>query len=130
MFNHRLEVQRLHSRKCCADTQIELDSGGHCICLPIVESYRMLCGTDDVSSIDEYVGNLGLRFDGAIRSLDVAESCSLDFEATVRLYGNVSDLGADVLSFSVAVGPYKQSSRTSGLSLDVLSDDFLVLARC
>ena len=43
-----------------------------------------------------------------LRSFDVAESGPVNSESWIDLQGNISYLGPDVLTLTIAIGPYKQ----------------------
>jgi hypothetical protein len=63
----------------------------------------MLRGLDDVTvrcKQDEF----GL-LKPYVRSLDVAEARSVDLQIRIDLECNVADLGTDMLSFAIAIGP-------------------------
>jgi hypothetical protein len=61
--------------------------------------------------------------------LNVAESGSFDLNARIAFAGNVSDLGADVFTFSVTVGPDEKDVAVSSLLLDVFRNSLFVLVR-
>lgn len=61
------------------------------------------------------------------RSFDIAELGPLDFDAWVALESRIPDLAADMLPFTIAVGPNKKRFGVLGLVLDVPCNIFLVL---
>lgn len=62
-----------------------------------------------------------------LRLLNVTESCSLDFEPVIALFGGFPNLIPDVFAFSIAICPDTQCTRISCLFFDILSYLLLVL---
>lgn len=61
--------------------------------------------------------------------LGVTELGSLNDDTGIALEGLIAHFGANVFSFSVAIGPNEQDFRILGLLGDVFRDGFLVLQR-
>ncbi len=62
-----------------------------------------------------------------MRTLGIAESCSLDSNPSVALEGFSLHLRTNMLPLSIAVRPYEENARILSLLLDVLRNAFLVL---
>lgn len=63
----------------------------------------------------------------AIRSLNVIEVCPFDGNILLHLSCYISDLGANMLAFSIAVCPYIKDIGVPGSSFNISGKDFLVL---
>jgi hypothetical protein len=61
------------------------------------------------------------------RSLNVAEPRPAYLQSRVHLESNVTNLGADMLALTIAVGPNEENSGTPGMGLNVARNGFLVL---
>lgn len=70
-----------------------------------------------------------LRLNIDLRSFCVAELRSFDINPPVARSRLLADLGANMLSLSVTVGPDEQGFTVSGLIADVLCDWHLILPR-
>jgi len=62
-----------------------------------------------------------------LRLLDVTESGSFDLQPIVNSEGNISNLGANVLAFSITIRPDEQTLRIAGLCLNIFSYRLLSL---
>lgn len=62
-----------------------------------------------------------------LRSLDVTESCSLDIEPVIALFGGFPYLIPDVFAFSITIGPDTQCIAMTCLLFDVFGYFLLVL---
>lgn len=62
-----------------------------------------------------------------LRSFCIAELGSFDLNASVPRLGLIADLGSDVLSLSIAIGPDKQRLAVPGLVPNVLCNRQFVL---
>jgi len=60
-------------------------------------------------------------------SLNIAEPRALDLQPVIAFQGFIPDLGPDMLSLSITIGPDEQSLGTSGLIFDVRSNFTLIL---
>jgi hypothetical protein len=92
--------------------------------LPIVKFYRIL------GSLNNVTGTVSLgdgREQSHSRALGIAEPGAFDGNSGIALSRLFSNFGADVLTFSVAIGPNEQDTGIARLLLDVVGYWFAFL---